>query len=93
MFVVVDVEVRHDRTGRGRGHRSVWAVIARHFLAGGVVVINIDRPNRQKRRKLGKCDQLDAVEAARDALSGRCEGRAKSGDAHAEALRALLVAK
>jgi hypothetical protein len=26
-------------------------------------------------------------------LSGRCQGRAKSGDAHAEALRALLVAK
>ena len=62
-------------------------------LVGGVVVIEVDRPDRQKRRQHGKCDQLDAVEAARGALSGRCEGRAKSGDAHAEALRALLVAK
>ena len=56
-------------------------------------MIEVDRPDRQKRRKHGKSDQLDAVEAARGALSGRCEGRAKSGDAHAEALRALLVAK
>ena len=45
-----------------------------------VVVIEVDRPNRQKRRQHGKSDQLDAVEAARGALSGRCEGRAKSGD-------------
>ena len=56
-------------------------------------MIEVDRPNRQKRRQHGKSDQLDAIEAARGALSGRCEGRAKSGDAHAEALWALLVAK
>ena len=56
-------------------------------------MIEVDRPDRQKRRQHGKSDQLDAVEAARGALSGRCDGRAKSGDAHAEALRALLVAK
>ena len=62
-------------------------------LLPGVVVIEVDRPDRQKRRRHGKSDQLDAVEAARGALSGRCQGRAKSGDAHAEALRALLVAK
>jgi len=58
-----------------------------------MIVIEVDRPNRQKRRQHGKSDQLDAVEAARGALSGRCEGRAKSGNAEAEALRALLVAK
>ena len=56
-------------------------------------MIEVDRPNRQKRRQHGKSDQLDAVEAARGALSGRCQGRAKSADAHAEALRALLVVK
>jgi transposase len=75
------------------GTGAYGAGVARHFLAAGVVVIEVDRPDRQKRRKHGKSDQLDAVEAARGALSGRCEGRAKSGDAHAEALRALLVAK
>src|SRR5918994_379360 len=75
------------------GTGAYGAGIARHFLAAGVVVIEVDRPDRQKRRQRGKSDQLDAIEAARGALSGRCEGRAKSGDAHAEALRALLVAK
>jgi transposase len=75
------------------GTGAYGAGLARHFVAAGVVVIEVDRPDRQKRRRLGKSDQLDAVEAARGALSGRCQGRAKSGDGHAEALRALLVAK
>jgi transposase len=81
-----------DRVGI-EGTGAYGAGIARQFLASGVVVIEVDRPDRQKRRRHGKSDQLDAVEAARGALSGRCAGRAKSGDAHAEALRALLVAK
>jgi transposase len=75
------------------GTGSYGAGVARHLSAAGVAVIEVDRPNRQKRRQHGKSDQLDAIEAARGALSGRCAGRAKSGDAHAEALRALLVAK
>jgi transposase len=75
------------------GTGSYGAGLARHLSSAGVPVIEVDRPNRQKRRQHGKSDQLDAIEAARGALSGRCEGRAKSGDAHAEALRALLVAK
>ena len=75
------------------GTGAYGAGLARHFVAAGVVVIEVDRPDRQKRRRHGKSDQLDAVEAARGALSGRCQGRAKSGDGHAEALRALLVAK
>ncbi len=75
------------------GTGAYGAGVARHFAVAGVVVIEVDRPDRQKRRRHGKSDQLDAVEAARGALSGRCQGRAKSGDAHAEALRALLVAK
>jgi hypothetical protein len=75
------------------GTGAYGAGIARHFIAGEVVVIEVDRPNRQQRRQHGKSDQLDAVEAARGTLSGRCTGRAKSGNSHAEALRALLVAK
>jgi transposase len=81
-----------DRVGI-EGTGAYGAGLARHFHASGVVVIEVDRPERQKRRKHGKSDRLDAVDAARGALSGRCEGRAKSGDGHAEALRALLVAK
>jgi transposase len=75
------------------GTGAYGAGIARHFLAADVAVIEVDRPDRQQRRRHGKSDQLDAIEAARGALSGRCAGQAKSADAHAEALRALLVAK
>jgi transposase len=74
------------------GTGSSGAGIARHFAAADVAVIEVDRPNRQKRCRHSKSDQLDASEAARGALSDRCDGRAKSGDARAEALRALLVA-
>ena len=52
------------------GTGAYGAGVARHFVAAGVVVIEVDRPDRQKRRRLGKSDQLDAVEAARGALSG-----------------------
>ncbi|CAN5640311.1 IS110 family transposase [soil metagenome] len=75
------------------GTGAYGAGIARHFMAAEVAVIEVDRPNRQKRRQHGKSDELDAIEAARGTLSGRCLGRAKSGNSHAEALRALLVAK
>ncbi len=33
-------------------------------------MVEVDRPNRQKRRKLGKSDPIDAEAAARGALSG-----------------------
>ena len=75
------------------GTGAYGAGLARHFTRASVTVIEVDRPDRRKRRQHGKSDQLDAVEAARGALSGRCEAVAKSGDGHAEALRALLVAK
>jgi len=81
-----------DRVGI-EGTGSYGAGLARHFVAGEVMVIEVDRPNRQKRRRHGKSDQLDAVEAARGALSRRCDGQAKSGVGYAEALRALLVVK
>ena len=41
----------------------------------------------------GKSDPLDAIEAARAALSGRACGAAKTRDGNVEAIRALVVAK
>jgi transposase len=75
------------------GSAAYGAGLARHFARAAVTVIEVDRPNRQKRRRHGKSDQLDAIEAARAALSGRCQVHAKSGDSFAEAIRALLIAK
>ena len=56
-------------------------------------MIEVDRPNRQERRRNGKSDELDAIEAARAALSGRATGHAKAATGNVEALRTLLVAK
>ena len=75
------------------GTGSYGAGIARHLARAGIVVIEIDRPNRQARRNAGKSDPLDAIEAARATLSGKASGRAKSRDGWVEALRVLLVAK
>ena len=44
----------------------------------GSSVVEVDRPNRQARRRQGKSDPLDAVEAARAALSGSGPGRPRS---------------
>src|SRR5262249_14108157 len=48
---------------------------------------------RQERRRNGKSDTLDAIEAARAALSGRAKGKAKTADGRVEAMRVLLVAR
>ena len=75
------------------GTGAYGAGLSRHFGALDVSVIEVDRPNRQARHRNGKADHLDAIEAARGALSGRCTVHAKTGTGHAEALRVLLVAK
>ncbi|HAM02189.1 MAG TPA: IS110 family transposase [Acidimicrobiaceae bacterium] len=75
------------------GTGSYGAGLARHLRASGVEVLEVDRPNRQSRRRTGKSDPADAVEAARAALSGRAQGAGKTRDGNVEAIRALLVAK
>jgi hypothetical protein len=75
------------------GTGAYGAGLARCLRGAGMVVIEVDRPNRQERRRNGKSDELDAIEAARAALSGRASGIAKSADGDVEAIRALLVVR
>jgi transposase len=75
------------------GTGAYGAGLARHLRRCGVEVIEVDRPNRLTRRRQGKSDIVDAIEAARGALSGRVSGVAKSADGNVEAMRALVVAK
>jgi transposase len=75
------------------GTGSYGAGLARHLRAAGVGVSEVDRPNRQVRRRQGKSDPVDAVEAARAAQSGRALGAAKNRDGAVEAIRALVVAR
>ena len=81
-----------DRVGV-EGTGAYGAGLARHLRRRGLMVIEVDRPNRQERRRNGKSDRLDAIEAARTALSGRASGVAKSADGDVEAIRALLVVR
>jgi len=81
-----------DRVGV-EGTGAYGAGLARHLRGRGLVVIEVDRPNRQERRRNGKSDELDAIEAARAALSGRASGVAKTADGDVEAIRVLLVAR
>ena len=49
----------------GREGTGSWGVgLARFLTAAGVEVVEVDRPDRQVRRKVGKSDRTDAVAAA-----------------------------
>ncbi len=69
------------------------AALTRHLGRAGIAVVEVDRPNRQVRRREGKSDPVDAVTAARAALSGRALGRPKSRRGDVEAIRLLSVAR
>ena len=75
------------------GTGAYGAGLARHLQGCGLEVIEVDRPNRQARRRAGKSDPVDAIEAARAVLAGRATGIAKTGDGPIEAMRSLLIAK
>jgi hypothetical protein len=60
----------------------------------GIEVVEVDRPNRQVRRKKGKSDPTDAVvAAARAALSGEASVIPKARNGPVEQMRVLLVAR
>lgn len=70
---------------------SWGAGLTRHLIGAGVVVIEVDRPDRKARRQDGKTDTLDAVAAARAVISGRATGVPKTRDGSVEAIRQLEV--
>jgi transposase len=75
------------------GTGSYGAGLARYLRGAGIAVVEVDRPNRQDRHRRGKSDPVDAVSAARAALSGSAAGAGKTRDGAVEAIRVLCVAK
>lgn len=75
------------------GTGSYGAGLSRFLHRQGVSVVEVDRPNRQRRRLSGKSDPIDAISAARAALGGTANGAAKTRDGNVEAIRVLRVAK
>ena len=75
------------------GTGSYGAGLTRHLQGEQVRVVEVDRPNRQRRRRKGKSDPQDAISAARAALSGDASGEAKTRDGNVESMRVLRVAR
>jgi transposase len=75
------------------GTSSYGAGLARHLRQAGVLVVEVDRPDRRARRARGKSDPIDAYAAARTALSASRTTVPKTGDGIVEAIRALRVAR
>ena len=75
------------------GTGSYGAGLARHITAAGIRVVEVDRSDRQDRRRQGKSDPLERGQ--------RCPGRAvrpgprrpKGRDGAVEAIRTLMVAR
>jgi transposase len=74
----------------GAGHNG--AGLARFLSERGETVLEVSRSPRGERRLRGKDDQLDAVRAARAALTSEPLPRPRSGEQR-EALRLLLLAR
>jgi transposase len=75
------------------GTGSYGVGLARFLAATDVEVVEVDRPNRQTRRKVGKSDPADAVSAARAGLSGAAAVIPKTRNGSVEQMRVLLVAR
>jgi transposase len=75
------------------GTGSWGAGLCRYLAGEGVALVEVDRPNRQDRRRRGKSDTIDAEAAARAALNGTATTVPKSRDGDVEAIRALRVVR
>lgn len=75
------------------GTGSYGAGLARYLTTNHVCVLEVGRPNRQDRRRLGKSDATDAESAARSVLSGTALGVAKLSTGPVESIRVLRAVR
>lgn len=75
------------------GTGAYGAGLARYLSGQKITVVEVDRPDRKTRRVKGKSDPIDALAAARAALSGQACGVPKTRTGPVEAIRALRVAR
>jgi transposase len=75
------------------GAGNYGAGLARWLGAQGLVVVEVDRPERRTRRRRGKSDPVDAEAAARAVQAGTATGQPKAADGRIEAIRALRLAR
>jgi transposase len=75
------------------GTGSYGAALARFLHAAGQVVLEVNRPDRQARRRRGKSDPVDAEAAARAVQAGQVTVTPKAGSGQVEMIRSLRVAR
>jgi transposase len=75
------------------GTGSYGAGLACYLTAQGLRVLEVNRPDRSKRRRRGKSDPTDAENAARAVLAGEACALPKSHAGMVESMRAILVAR
>ena len=75
------------------GTGTYGAGLTRHLTRAGVTVVEVDRPNRQHRRRHGKSDPTDAEAAARAVLAGQATATPKARSGIVESIRVLRVAR
>jgi hypothetical protein len=75
------------------GTGSYGAGLTRFPSEHGQAVFEVDRPNRQIRRRRGKSDPIDAEVAARAVLGGEATALPRSGTGAAEMIRHLKAAR
>jgi transposase len=101
--VVADPEGYEDLVAFADHHGGLraWAIegtgghgagLTRHLRRGDELVVELDRPERAKRRHGAKSDPLDAIRAAREALSRTRLGTPRSSGIR-QALSVLLTAR
>lgn len=74
------------------GTGSYGAGLSRWLRAQGLVVVEVDRPDRKTRRH-GKSDTIDAEAAARAVQSGRATAVPKTADGPVEMIRMLRLTR
>jgi transposase len=67
--------------------------LAQHLSSHGIDVVEINRPDRARRRRKGKTDPVDAEAAARAVLAGDAHAVPKDRNGVVGELRALVVAR
>lgn len=70
---------------------SYGAGLARFLLVEGVVVFEVNRPDKTTRARDGKSDPIDAEAAARTVLAGRASGLPKITTGIIESIRQLKI--
>lgn len=75
------------------GTGSYGAGLARYLHNRGAHVIEVNRPDRATRHRLGKSDPIDAESAARAVLGGTATGIPKHGDDYVEMIRILKLTR